>query len=361
MSFRKAIEIGLLSLAIEMWGCAGPAPSAPPAASAASERTVPGSSAAKAAPPAAAAPQSSLIPIVVATGPRRGTYHEFGRGIARLAAADLAATPLVTTGSVENLRKLAKGEAQVSLVNMGVAYEAWNGAGPWAEVGRMAQLRALFPLYGIPFHLVTKAHSAIESVRQLQGKRVGIGVGPAKGPGEGIFNDLVADMGLQVSLSVETPSELAEQLVSGNIDAIWLGAELPSQPLVELASREPVRLFGLNEEETGLVLKRYPHMTAFRIPAGTYAGQARPVATVALWNFAVASANLSSEAAYRLTRALLMRPAEAALALPGNWDRDLSLGTDTFLPYHSGAVRFYKENGIPVPAALDSAAPAPAR
>ena len=168
-------------------------------------------------------------------------------------------------------------------------------------------------------------------------------------------------MGLKVSLVFETPSELAEQLLSGNIDAIWLGAELPSQPLVGLASREPVRLFGLNEEEAGLVLKRYPHMTSFRISAGTYAGQALPVATVALWNFAVASANLPSEAAYRLTRAMLRRPAEAALALPANWDRDLSLGADTFLPYHSGAMRFYKERGIQVPAALDSEAPTPAR
>jgi TRAP transporter TAXI family solute receptor len=151
----------------------------------------------------------------------------------------------------------------------------------------------------------------------------------------------------------DTPSELAEQLLARKIDAIWLGAELPAATFEELSTRVRTRVFGLSDAEIASVLRRFPHMAAYTIAAGSYTGQAQPIRTVAVWNFAVANQNLDPETAYRLVRAVLRQSDQNARALPPTWAPE-AVFANTFLPYHPGALRYYQESGTRIPPELVS-------
>jgi hypothetical protein len=94
-------------------------------------------------------------------------------------------------------------------------------------------------------------------------------------------------------------------------------------------------------------------MLPFTIPAGTYNGQDKNVKTVSMWNLAIANASMPDSLAYEITKLALednarmvQIHASAIETLASNWDKN------NFMPFHPGAVRYYKEIGITIPAAL---------
>ena len=133
------------------------------------------------------APRQTLV---LATGAPGGAFAEYGPGISKVIAAhsrfDLAQKP--TAGSNDNVRLVNDASVPLGLVNMGPAYEAWTGADVW-KGEKLTNLRALVPMYETPFHIIALKSSSIRSLRDLQGKRVGVAPGsrcfqppPARNP-----------------------------------------------------------------------------------------------------------------------------------------------------------------------------------
>ena len=109
--------------------------------------------------------------------------------------------------------------------------------------------------------------------------------------------------------------------------------------------------FGFTEAELATILAAHPEVSAFTIPAGTYSAQAEDQLSVAMWNYAIARADMPETLAYEVTRLVLenndrMRQIHAAAAatLIEN-----AVPNNGFLPFHPGAVRYLTEQGIEVP------------
>ena len=119
--------------------------------------------------------------LTIGTASQGGTYFIYGTGLAGLIAESLGinASGEVTGGPVQNATLVQTGDHQVGLVTMGPAYEAWTGVSELAPGLEHKSLRALFPMYQTPFQVVALASSGIDSVDDLDGKRVS--VGPAGG------------------------------------------------------------------------------------------------------------------------------------------------------------------------------------
>ena len=85
------------------------------------------------------------------------------------------------------------------------------------------------------------------------------------------------------------------------------------------------------------------------IPAGSYAGQSSPIASVGSWAFVIAKPSLSDDAAYRLARALNRGEAALAKRLPQAAETT-SANTVASAPradlIHPGAQRYLKEAGL---------------
>jgi len=106
-------------------------------------------------------------------------------------------------------------------------------------------------------------------------------------------------------------------------------------------------------EQIELLKKRMPELSDSLIPSGGYPSLTEDYNTVGLFNFAVANKDLPDDLVYRIVKAaydkhaqLVERHSAARETIPTN------IKHDTFLPIHPGAVRYYRELGIDLPAVL---------
>jgi TRAP transporter TAXI family solute receptor len=282
----------------------------------------------------------------LATGASGGAFQEYGPGVAKVVGAhaplDLQST--VTAGSNENLQLLADGKVAVALVNMGPTYEAWSGTEAWRGK-QIGNIRALVPMYETPFHMIALRASGIATLRQLDGKRVG--VGPVKGPAENFFRGLAEAIGIHPVLVNGSPSDNAQDLLHGRIDAFWYGAGLPVGAFAEVARAAPTTVFGLAPDEIAAFRTRYPYLAPYAVPARTYAGQDADIHTVAVWNFILARDDLGDATAYAMVKAILDHPGEIASAYPAAAATvTANAKANTFLPFHPGAARYYREHAV---------------
>ena len=291
--------------------------------------------------------------LTIGTASQGGVYFVYGNGLASYISESLGinASGEVTGGPVQNVTLVQTGDHQIGLVTMGPMYEAWVGKSELAPGLEHRDVRALFPMYETPFQVIALRSSGITGMADLAGKRVS--VGPAGGTPGTYWPRFFQALGLNVRTSNAGASDAAGQLKDGLIDAFAFAAGLPIAAFSQLAAEADVVTFAFTPEEQAKLLEAFPEMAAFTIPAGTYAGQTEPQASLALWNFAVARRDLPASLAYEIVKLVLenndrmvqIHAAARATRLE-NWDKN------GFLPFHAGAVRYLEEKGITVPAHL---------
>jgi TRAP transporter TAXI family solute receptor len=217
--------------------------------------------------------------IVVAGGPEGGAYAEMLRALeVRAQRAGMPLDPLVSEGSLGNLRLLNLHTAQFALAQNDLVRSAYRGSGRFAGAPQ-PDLRAVASLFPEPIHLIVRADSKIASVVDLRGKRVNLGV-----EGSGTRANALAILGMSgvaenalAAVGADPLPEAAKALADGRIDAFFATIHAPAQEIVRLASRTPIAVvpIGPSRElvDSGLV--------PLTLPALTYAGQRAPVPTLA--------------------------------------------------------------------------------
>jgi TRAP transporter TAXI family solute receptor len=298
-------------------------------------------------------PKMPEEPITLGTGAQGGAFYDYGPGIANI-VTEVTGLPIViriTAGSVENVQRVNAGTMETALANMGPAFEGWTGSEKWTEGKQMRDMRALLPMYETPFHVAALRASGITTMKQLDKKRVG--VGPQGGPAELIFRGFAEQLGIKPVIVNGSPTEMGKLALDGKIDAFWYGSGLPLDPMTQMAKAQPTVIFGFTDEESAVIRKRFPYLAANVIPANTYPGQAAPVRTVAVWNFIIAHKSVPDATAYWFVKAVLDNPEKVAKAHPAASATVTKNATaNTFMTFHPGAVRYYREVGVALPAEL---------
>ena len=288
--------------------------------------------------------------ITIGTASQGGVYFVYGNGLAGFIGESLGinASGEVTGGPVQNVTLVQTQEHDIGLVTLGPMYEAWTGRSELAPGLEHTDVRALFPMYETPFQGIALRSSGVTSVADLAGKRVS--VGPAGGTPGTYWPRFFDTLGVNANVSNAGAADAASQLKDGLIDGFVFAAGLPIGAFSQLAAEADVVTFGFTEAELATILENYPEMAAFTIPAGTYTGQNDDQLSVALWNFAVAHKDMPDSLAYEITKLVLENNermvqihAAAVATLAENWN------TNSFLPFHPGAVRYYEEIGITIP------------
>ncbi|MCQ0970437.1 TAXI family TRAP transporter solute-binding subunit [Paracoccus sp. TK19116] len=290
--------------------------------------------------------------MTVGTASQGGTYFIYGTGLAALISQNLGvnASAEVTGGPVQNATLVETGDHQIGLLTMGPAFEAWSGNSELAPGVEHKKLRALFPMYQTPFEAVALQSSGIDDVTKMDGMRVS--VGPAGGTAATYWPRFFEALGVSPNVSYSGASDATGQVKDGLIDAFSFAAGVPISAFSQIAAENPVNIFGFTDEQRNTILEAMPEVSAYDIPADMYPG-IEGHGTVAMWNFATASEDMSESLAYEITKlvmenneAMVQIHAAAAETLPENADKN------TFLPYHPGAVRYFDEAGIEIPAEL---------
>ena len=116
--------------------------------------------------------------IVFGGGPAGGTFQVVANGIqvykSVKAIEEFTVKAQSSAGSVENLRKVNKGKQQMGVVYSGHVYLGRNGLMK-NDPKKYEDVLAVAWLYGAPAQMVVRADSGIKSVKDLVGKKVGVG------------------------------------------------------------------------------------------------------------------------------------------------------------------------------------------
>jgi TRAP transporter TAXI family solute receptor len=290
----------------------------------------------------------------IATGPIGGTYYVYGGGLASVISRhipNVEATAELTSASVDNLKFLRMGRADLALVVGTSLYEAYTGTESFSTLGRVP-VRALAMLYVQPLHFVTIAEKRIASLADLRGRVVSTGT-PGSGTDEMLTRVLRA-AGLDPEHDIRrhrlSPANAAEALRDGKIDAFFWSAGVPNAAVLDLATSFRTRLRLVASADVLPALQRPdtpPLYLDAVIPGGSYPGITADVATVGAATLLVADASLSEPLAYEITRTLFDQREELgavhaeARALTVEF---ASHGSP--IPFHPGAERYYRERGV---------------
>jgi len=96
-----------------------------------------------------------------------------------------------------------------------------------------------------------------------------------------------------------------------------------------------------------------PELSASTLPRAAYSSLTEDYPTVGLFNFVVAHKDLPEELVHRAVKAVYENQERLVQAHPAGQETvAANVGRDTFLPLHPGAVRYYREIGLDLPAVL---------
>ncbi|QIE55714.1 TAXI family TRAP transporter solute-binding subunit [Pikeienuella piscinae] len=274
------------------------------------------------------------------------SYYQMGVEIAEAVKEATAGGIIVTVeesqGSVQNVMEVrARGGDYVFTTPPALVGAAQKAAGPFKDKGdpKFDEIRALFPIPSLTMHFVMRADAGVEDISGLAGKTILLGKG-SFGAREG--EKYLGLFGLEgkVTLADAELSNAVAALKNGQIDGFVTAGSWPAPNVIEAAASLDVKVLSLSAEEIAATKR-----AKLVIPAGTYAGQDADIVTTSLPVVAYATAAMSDDAAYELTRAFWERKADlaAASAWWGGVDSDLMANIAGKI--HPGAARYYKEIG----------------
>ena len=287
-------------------------------------------------------------------GPEGGTFQYFSNGIAsRLSKTvpGLEVSNTASAGSLENLRRLNSGEADFGIVYSGDTYLGRNGR-LTRDDRKYENVHALAFLYGAPAHLVVLADGDISSIADLAGKRVAVG-----GAGSGAAASAqryFTSIGLWDEMKPEFLgySKAASALGDKLIDAFWVIAGYPNASVIQAAASNEIKLLDLEEAgEASGFFDDFPFYARLSIPAGTYSGVDRDIASFqdsALW---VAGKHCDPEIVHSALEEIYSEEGLAYMVKVKSTAKSMSLRTGLegiVTPVHEGAERFWSANGLEI-------------
>jgi TRAP transporter TAXI family solute receptor len=288
-----------------------------------------------------AAPPAGTMTIT--SGTAQGVYHAFGAELAdQLRRRDkrLSVTVLQSTGSLQNLERLAAGSAGCGLTAADAAVLAMRGGAPFS---RPVPITAVARVYDDYVHLIARSGARIRSLSDLRGKRVSLGE-----PGSGVR--LVSARILQaarVSVDSVHDSRLGltgslRALADGRIDAFFWSGGVPTGSVTTLLRSTQAQVVPLGAVASSLVRHYGSVYRAGTIAADVYPGMAA-VDTVAVPNFLVCRSDTPAPLVKELITTLFSAQDMIAVRVPpiNTLDQRTAIATEP-VPLHPAALAWYR-------------------
>ncbi len=304
---------------------------------------------------------------LLATATTGGTYYPVGVALSTLTKVKLqdshkiGMSAISSAGSGENIKMMRDNEVQFSILQGLYGYWAWNGSGQLAADGPQTGLRSISMLWQNVEHFVILSDKAktgtIADMVELKGERMSMGQKNSGtiGSNEVILGNLGVDINKDYDLVYIGYGPSADALQNGQITGMSTPAGVPAGAVTRvLASMgDKATLLGFDEEQVAKADGGLNLWTAYHIPANAYPGLEKDVTTIAQPNFLSVRADIDEETVYLITKTIYenlpflnaIHKATTAMSI----DKALA---GLPMPLHPGALRYYREVGLEIPAHL---------
>jgi hypothetical protein len=264
-------------------------------------------------------------------------------------------TVQATPGLGANALRLASGLGDIGVVVSVDGLQVLRRQGQYAEAKK-------FPLQMYPtvppqyVHFIVKQSSGITKFSDLSGKRINV---LTRGSlAEQLGTRLLEVLRLRPTRVYHFPhGEAASALQNGEVDVVVAGGIAPAY--YEVSLKEPVRVLSLGDEEVALVRERMPQITIAEAdfgPSYRGAGKARVLAP---WAVMAVRHDMDPAIVYQITKAVYDNFATIVKIYKEAESMTSRTVLQTSYPLHPGALRYYRESGLRIPAEMQPPADLP--
>ena len=280
-----------------------------------------------------------------------GAFYVVAGGVAKLLEQNMKipVTAAVTEGSRENVRLIDRKQIFMGVIASNNSYPAYHGVLTFKKKHPLALVMGLYPN---AFTLHTLPGSPINSFADLKGNRVGVGTGRTW---DAFMVPLMTAHGLTYKKDFKPVyagmSDLYTQLGDGNIVAMptMVSGLSPIPAALRLHAEKGARYLPPEPQAVDKMVKQFPYMTRQTIPANT------PTFEKAVETFDIGGplltvrADADEELVYNVLKMIhqnLDKLADDVRYFKYAQLNPSVLTTQIGVPYHPGAVRYWKEAGL---------------
>jgi len=291
-------------------------------------------------------------------GPPSGVFGIFATGIGTYLSrnvANLDVSVTATGGSVENIRRVNGGEAEMGVSFSSDVHEAYFGLEQF-KGKPLTNYRAIGLIFFGVAHAITYADSGIRSADDLAGKRVAVG-----NPGSGTFASaerIFRALGVWDKLN-RIPllgAAAGEAMSDGKADAFfWTGPE-PDRVTMEAATKKAIRAIDIYTPATKTdFFKQFPYFARYVFAANSYKGITEDTSTIGIPVIWYVHKDLAPALVQKITEAAYNKAGNTHMMQVHAGSKDMvtqrALQGITF-PLHKGAEDHWRAAGITIPDAI---------
>jgi TRAP transporter TAXI family solute receptor len=299
-------------------------------------------------------PEIKFIKIGVSSA--GGDWFRAGAKFSTLIPAALPelASSTVIGGGVVNVTRVGKGEAQIAFAltpypEQGYKGETKNYPTPLKNV------RLIASNLGRPVSvaIVVLKDSPIKSIHDLKGKRI---VPGDRGWGStDLAEAFMASAGMPPdkfkadggTISYTSITDRSKALQDKNVDAIFMPAQTPYPDLMAVQQAAGIRVIGFSTDLVDKTLGTMPGLIKTKVPKGLYGVLDQDLDSLGFLQQMIVDAGLSDELVYRITKLWWEKIKEIHEIAPGLNQADVRIAMEhATIPFHPGALRYYKEIGV---------------
>jgi TRAP transporter TAXI family solute receptor len=282
------------------------------------------------------------------TGPQGGVWVPLGGALKNMwehAIPGLQVQTLPGAG-IANVRGVDEGKADVGFGNSITSVDGVHGRPPFPKkVEKACQLANLYPQY---FQVVALADSGVNGMADLKGKS--IAVQPKGNTAELISQHILKSVGLSYQSArvsfVNSYTDAATLLKDGHAQVFTLGTTIPASSVMDVAAGRDIHLVPVTDQIVAEMKKINPGYTKGTVPAGTYPKQDKDVPVIIYSTHLVVSCSLPEQMVYQMAKTMAAHvPDMAAINKAMTHLTPKMMAQDIGVPFHPGAVKFYKEVG----------------
>jgi uncharacterized protein len=255
----------------------------------------------------------------------------------------ITATP---GAGIANVRGVDEGKAQIGFGNSSTTVDGIAGNAPYPKkTTNVCQLANLYAQY---FQVVALADSKVNSFADLKGKS--LVTQPKGNTAELLTAEVLKLNGLNYQslskINYQSYTDAVSMMKDGHAQVFTLGTTIPASSVMDLASARDIRMVPVDDKTMNDLRKLNPGYHKLVVKAGTYPKQDRDVPMIGYSAHLVVGCDLPEAMVYTMAKTVAANmESMSAVNKPMASVTPKDMAVDIGVPFHKGAIRFYKEVG----------------
>lgn len=293
---------------------------------------------------------ASAQQLTMMTGPQGGSWVPLGGALKGMWEKGISGLELTTTpgAGIANVRGVDEGKAKVGFANSATTVDGIAGRKPYPKkTTNVCQMASLYPQY---FQVVALSDAKINSYADIKGKA--LVTQPKGNTAEILTAEVLRINGMSYGDLSKANfqagyTDAVSLMKDGHAQVFTLGTTAPASAVMDLASARDIKLVPVDDKTMGALSGANPGYIKINIKAGTYPKQDKDVPVIGYATHIVVACDLPENTVYQMTKIMagnIDTLASVVKAIKGVTAKDM--GVDIGVPFHKGAVKFYKEAGV---------------